>query len=87
MWKKADLVDKWNRRDIEMLKTMGGLERNEAMADWLESLIMEAKRMYYTTGNPIMDDESYDDCEDKLRILRPNSPILDKVGYDMGEDK
>jgi NAD-dependent DNA ligase len=83
MWKKSVFIDMWNERDMENFKTMTPEERNESMADWMEELIIEAKKLYYTTDTPMMDDETYDCCEESLRALRPDSPVLSKVGYNM----
>ena len=57
--------------------------RNEKMADWLESILVEAKNKYYTTGLPMMSDRQYDHFEGYLKTLRPTSKILDKVGHDL----
>ncbi len=53
--------------------------RNNRMADYCESVILKAKEAYYD-GTPIMTDVWYDKIEDNLRILRPNSKMLEKVG-------
>jgi len=52
---------------------------NEVMADYCEKLLLKAKARYYK-GLPIMEDNVYDNIEDKLKILRPNSKVLEKVG-------
>lgn len=75
-----DWLDEWNRiHCIEIKK--GAEHRNEYMADWLEKTLSEAKEIYYTSGEVIMDDMTYDNFEDKLKTLRPTSKFLEKVGY------
>lgn len=53
---------------------------NSVMADFCEDLILQAKKAYYDTGEPIMDDLTFDNFENRLKLLRPNSKILEKVG-------
>ena len=53
---------------------------NNGMAKYCEEIIIEAKRSYYSSGEPIMSDSYYDKIEDRLRKLNPNSSILEKVG-------
>lgn len=60
--------------------------RNDKMADYLEEIMIMAKKEYYTTGEPIMDDPQYDKMEDVLKLLRPNSNVLKKVGYEIEKD-
>jgi len=64
----------WNKLHCEWID-----KRNNAMADYCENLILEAKKAYYDTGNPIMCDAYYDSLEWKLRTLRPDSEVLEKV--------
>ena len=54
--------------------------RNKRMADWLEFHMSKAKDAYYNSGVPIMSDVTYDNFEDKLKVLRPDSNLLTKVG-------
>ena len=56
---------------------------NSGMADVLEKLIIEAKKFYYTTGNPLMSDQEYDKTEELLRNIKPESSVLQKVGYEI----
>ena len=56
--------------------------RNEKMADWLEKILNSAKTSYYT-GEALMSDYQYDKFENYLKKLRPDSKILEKVGYDV----
>lgn len=46
----------------------------------LEELILKAKQAYYNTASPIMSDEAYDNLEDQLKALDPESPVLKIVG-------
>jgi DNA ligase (NAD+) len=52
----------------------------------LEQLILEHKQAYYT-GNPLISDKDYDDLEDQLRSLDPESPVLALVGFNSSENK
>ena len=54
--------------------------RNNRMADYCEEQIVKAKEAYYNTSEVIMTDQMYDKLEDWLRLLRPTSKILEKVG-------
>ena len=54
--------------------------RNNKMADYCEEKILEAKEAYYDSGETIMSDKYYDRLEDNLKILRPDSKVLEKVG-------
>ena len=56
--------------------------RNKKMANWLEEILNEAKTKYYT-GVEIMSDRQYDKFENYLKLLKPDSKILEKVGYDV----
>jgi NAD-dependent DNA ligase len=53
------------------------------MADFCESQIILAKKAYYDTESPIMEDIVYDKFEDYLKIIRPDSKVLEKVGTDL----
>jgi len=44
-------------------------------------LLIEAKKAYYTSGKPIMDDHTYDTLEEILRLKLPNHRIFTKVGH------
>lgn len=70
----------WNDLHCKYIHKYGADKRNELMADHCEELILKAKEVYYNTGNTIMTDATYDYYEDKLRILRPTSKALEKVG-------
>lgn len=54
--------------------------RNSKMADYCEKMIIKAKETYYNTGESIMSDQIYDSLERKLKILKPESKVLEKVG-------
>lgn len=56
--------------------------RNNKMADYCEKMIVKAKEMYYNAGDIIMSDEQYDKFEEYLKLLRPDSKILEMVGYE-----
>ena len=71
-------LDEWNAMHI---KHAGKEDRNDIMADWLEVILDEAKTAYYTSSSPTMNDKSYDRLEADLRMLRPTSYVLTKVGY------
>lgn len=74
-----DFHQTWNELHIQC--TAANPEsRNEEMAKWLESQILNAKTLYYNTESPIMEDRVYDKMEDYLRILNPDSDVLKRVG-------
>ncbi len=75
-------VKEWNDFHTKYIKE-GSDIRNTKMADYCEKVIEEAKKIYYTTNKSIMTDNMYDRFEDSLRILRPDSKILKKVGHDI----
>lgn len=75
MMTKDQYVDLWNEKHISLVEY-----RNNQMADWCEQMIDKAKTAYYT-GKAIMDDETYDAIENDLKLLRPTSKMLKKVGY------
>ncbi len=47
----------------------------------LGELLVEAKKTYYTTSNPIMSDHTYDQLEETLKKLNPHHRIFKKVGH------
>lgn len=53
---------------------------NSGMADYCELMILKAKELYYSGGETLMSDLNYDKLEDRLRMLRPDSEVLEKVG-------
>ena len=40
----------------------------------------------YRKGEAIMSDEEYDELLDELSLIDPDHQILDKIGFDVGED-
>lgn len=74
-----DLPSIWNQKHIEYIK-YGSAVRNKMMAEYCEEQILAAKQAYYNTESPIMEDAVYDKLEEYLRILNPESHILQKVG-------
>ena len=72
-------LDVWNNKYCELV-ALGYSDRNDRLADWCEEIILEAKKRYYGQGDTIMCDGDYDAIEGRLRILRPNSKCLTKVG-------
>jgi DNA ligase (NAD+) len=53
---------------------------------YLENEIQRHKSLYYE-GKPEIPDSEYDELEEKLRILAPNSPVLAKVGAPIAGEK
>lgn len=74
-----EFYDIWNELHCRFIK-QGAKSRNSQCANWCEEQIILAKKAYYETGNPIMEDNVYDKIESYLTILRPCSKILEKVG-------
>lgn len=74
-----DFYPIWNALHQE--HTVKGADaRNEAMSLWLEDTIIEAKKAYYETGENLMEDRVYDKLEEYLKLLKPDSKVLEKVG-------
>lgn len=74
-------VDKWWDEEWNRLHVISIHLRNEFFADYCEEIILKAKKSYYDTGKTIMSDEKYDGVERKLKLLRPKSKVLEKVGH------
>ena len=56
----------------------------------LGELLLEAKKAYYTSAEPIMDDHTYDTLEEILRLKAPHHRFFTKIGtpnFDTGFDK
>jgi len=56
----------------------------------LGEILMSAKKAYYTTDKPIMDDHTFDTLEEILRLKAPHHRIFSKVGnknFNTGFDK
>jgi len=60
--------------------TLSSPELKNISPEKLGELMMEAKKAYYTTGKPIMDDHTWDVLEDTLRKINPYHRIFTKVG-------
>ena len=60
--------------------TLDSLDLKSMTDTKLGELLIEAKKAYYTTGKPIMDDHTYDTLEDILRKKSPYHRIFSKVG-------
>ena len=70
--------------------TLDSLDLKNLSPEKLGELLIDAKKAYYTTGKPIMDDHTYDTLEDILRQKNPYHRIFSKVGnpnFDTGFDK
>ncbi len=52
----------------------------------LVSLLEEASRAYYNTGNPILSDEEFDSLKEELAERAPDHPFLKKVGAPVKEN-
>lgn len=48
----------------------------------LGEILIEAKKAYYTTGKPIMDDHTYDTLEEVLKKKSPYHRLFSKVGHE-----
>ena len=48
----------------------------------LGEILVDAKKTYYTTGRPIMDDHTYDTLEAVLKKKAPYHRLFSKVGHD-----
>jgi hypothetical protein len=79
-----EFIDEWNDLHCFYIK-QGPTIRNQLMIKYCEKKILEAKTAYYNTEDPIMEDMVYDSIENRLRILDPNNPILEKVGAKIDE--
>ena len=70
--------------------TLDSFDLQAITPEKLGELLMDAKKAYYTTGKPIMDDHTYDTLEDILRQKSPYHRLFSKVGnsnFDTGFDK
>lgn len=70
-----EYIEMWNENHLLLIR-----KRNTTMVELCENLLVQAKEAYYNSESPIMEDKTYDWFEDRLRILKPDSNILDKVG-------
>ncbi len=70
--------------------TLDSPELKNISPEKLGELMIEAKKAYYNTGKPIMDDHTWDILEDTLRKKLPYHRIFTKVGshhFNAGFDK
>ncbi|MFA7300912.1 MAG: NAD-dependent DNA ligase LigA [Candidatus Shapirobacteria bacterium] len=70
--------------------TLESIDQQNTSPEELGEILIKAKKAYYTGGNPIMDDHTYDTLEDILRKKQPNHRIFSKVGnpnFDTGFTK
>lgn len=84
-----EYIDDWNSLHCKCYRELDseGVEcpverakyRNDIMVAYCEKMILEAKEAYYK-GTPIMEDKTFDWIEDGLKLLSPNSKILEKIG-------
>lgn len=49
--------------------------------DYLAQALTQWAYEYYETGEAAVDDQTFNDAEDELRLLNPNHPVLSMVGY------
>lgn len=68
-------IDEWNRMHCLSVDL-----RNEFFADYCERVLTKAKEYYYQTGTTLMSDTRFDSMERSLKLLRPNSKVLQQVG-------
>ncbi|HBP50935.1 MAG: ligase protein [Candidatus Shapirobacteria bacterium GW2011_GWF1_38_23] len=69
---------------------LSDLDLKTITASDLGELLIEAKKAYFTSDKPIMDDHTYDTLEEILRQKMPQHRIFSKVGspnFDTGFDK
>ena len=70
--------------------TLDSLDLKSITPEKLGELLMNAKKAYYTTGKPIMDDHTFDTLEEILKVKNPYHRLFSKVGnsnFDSGFDK
>ena len=70
--------------------TLSDFDLQNLSPEDLGEILISAKKAYYTTGKPIMDDHTYDTLEDILRQKNPNHRIFNKIGnpnFDTGFEK
>lgn len=70
--------------------TLDSLDLQHISDSNLGDLLVDAKKAYYTTDKPIMDDHTYDTLEDILKKRSPHHRLFQKVGnpnFDTGWTK
>jgi DNA ligase (NAD+) len=80
MWTLSEVVGGSESGTLQMLSDQGEFESE--VRD-LENLITRASEAYYLGEAPIMTDEEFDRCVEKLRSVSPNSECLVRVGWGM----
>jgi len=60
--------------------TLSSLDLEHLSPESLGEILIDAKKAYYTTGKPIMDDHTYDTLEEILRQKHPHHRLFQKVG-------
>lgn len=61
--------------------TLDSLDLQNISPEKIGELLMDAKKAYYTSSKPIMDDHTYDTLEEILRQKLPYHRIFTKVGH------
>jgi DNA ligase (NAD+) len=70
--------------------TLDQINLQNKTPEQIGELLLDAKKAYYTSGKPIMDDHTYDTLEEILKQKLPNHRIFSKIGhpnFDTGFDK
>jgi DNA ligase (NAD+) len=70
--------------------TLENIDLQKISIEDLGELLIEAKKAYYTSGKPIMDDHTYDTLEEILKKKSPYHRLFSKVGntnFNTGFDK
>lgn len=70
--------------------TLADFDLEKISPQMLGEILIDAKKAYYTTGKPIMDDHTYDTLETILQKINPYHRLFKKVGnpnFDTGFDK
>lgn len=60
--------------------TLDSLDLQKITPEELGELLIDAKKAYYTTATPIMDDHTYDTLEETLRQKNPHHRFFQKIG-------
>ena len=79
--------DRWNQEHCRIVGTgVSGASRNTAIVEWAVKQLEEAKKVYYTSGEAIMEDEAYDWLENTVRYLDSDNAFFNKVGYELEKE-
>lgn len=77
----SELTEYWNQLHKLVIRMGASSQcRNDIFAIYIEDILKQASVAYYTTGETIMTDAVYDSLEDSLKVIKPQSPLLNKVG-------